>query len=132
MRVTVICSGSYVEVCLEQRRAYRRFMTGAPVSFSWKVNGHLETSRGTVHNISVQGMYVVASMCPPKQSRVRCMVLFPALAQDAAPAEFTVASTIGTVLRTEEDEKQSGFAVKNRALRLEAEYGFGEVDELQI
>jgi hypothetical protein len=47
------------------------------------------------------------------------MVLFPALAQDAAPAEITIASTIGTVLRTQADEKQFGFAVRNRALRLE-------------
>jgi hypothetical protein len=60
------------------------------------------------------------------------MVLFPALAQDAAPSEVTVASTIGTVLRTEADGEQSGFAVKNRALRLEAEDEFGEVAEVQV
>jgi PilZ domain len=104
---------------LPQRRAYRRFKTGAPVTFSWKANGQVETSRGTVQNISVEGMYVVAPMCPPEKSTVRCLVLFPALAQDAAPAECTVANTVGTVLRRETDESQFGFAVRTRALILE-------------
>ena len=101
-----------------QRRAYQRFMTGLPVMFSWRTNGTPEVSWGIMRDISVQGMYVVAPSSPPEQTTVRCEVLLPALEEDAGPTVFTIANTVGKVLRRETGEDQIGFAVHNQTLEL--------------
>ena len=71
-----------------------------------------------MRDMSVEGIYVVASGCPPENSTVRCRVLLPPLDENAAPTAFMVANTVGKVLRRERGGLQAGFAVRNRALVL--------------
>ena len=112
---------------MSQRRAYQRFPVDLPVLFSWKAEGKRETGRGMVRDINVQGLYVVAAGGPPEGAIVRCVVLLPALEENAPASVFTAANIVGRVLRREWGGSRAGFAVRNRAFVLTREtfnYGY--------
>jgi hypothetical protein len=92
-----------------ERRSARRFNLEAPVQFSWGVPGSgVGSEDGRTRDISIQGMFVLATTCPPEGSLLRMSVSLPTCAGDSGLEMHADA----TVVRVEgSDEKDDpGFA----------------------
>lgn len=93
---------------MPQLRQFTRFKLRFPVFFIWKDQGGEHEGRGITSDISVAGMFILSSVCPPMGSVIHCEMLLPSPnKQNVEPLEGTAT---GSVVRTHEDG-ESGFAV---------------------
>lgn len=101
--------------CKEQRTAVR-YPLEIPVAFRWIERGQARQSRGRTRDVSVRGVFVLSSDCPPPATRVTIRMNFTATMRSRAgwlDAE-------GLVLRVEPHSPtcDGGFVVESCGSRL--------------
>ena len=83
-----------------ERRGGRRFNLQAPVQFTWRLPGSgVASEDGRTRDISVRGVFVLASTCPPEGSVLRMRVSLPACPGDSSlemQADATVVRVEGS------------------------------------
>jgi PilZ domain len=68
-----------------ERRGWRRFNLQAPVQFTWRLPGSgVASEDGRTRDISVRGVFVLASTCPPEGSVLRMRVSLPGWPGDSS------------------------------------------------
>jgi hypothetical protein len=98
-------------VVMPQLRQFTRFKLRFPVVFVWKDEGGQHEGQGITSNISVAGMFIQSSVCPPVGSSIRCEIFLASANQENNIAALEGDAT-GSVVRTHTDE-ESGFAVSS-------------------
>jgi hypothetical protein len=93
-------------------RRFVRYRLDLPVTYMWRdARGESERAAGFTWDISMGGMFVVSSQCPPPQSQVWCEVILPRSYTSDAARQLRAA---GPVLRTSAstaDDHPSGFVI---------------------
>ena len=122
---------------VDQRRA-ARYPLALMVAFSWKEGrGEWLTAHGVTRDISTQGVFVYAPMCPPPEAKVKMQIRLPTLGGEARSLSLDAR---GRVLRVEErpdlERGSNGFAalVETKIMRARGEAreeGYSESEFLQ-
>jgi hypothetical protein len=98
-------------------RSAIRYRLTAPVMFSWKGPGARRLrAKGLTRDISVAGVFVLASSCPPPDIMVMMEILFPSFWIGHHPLKLV---TEGRVIRVEHpavNGPDDGFAVFTEGL----------------
>jgi hypothetical protein len=101
-----------------ERREGRRFNLNAPVQFTWRVPGSgIASEGGTTRDISVRGLFVLATTCPPEGSTLRVSVLLPAYTGDGR-LEMKADAMVVRVEDTGGTRLPSGFAAVTKTCAL--------------
>jgi hypothetical protein len=93
---------------MPQLRQFARFTLKVPVIFAWSDEGGEHAGEGVTSNISAGGMFIVSSVCPPRNSVIHCEMLLPS--PNGKDIEELEGAATGSVVRTQENG-ESGFAI---------------------
>jgi hypothetical protein len=105
-----------------ERRKVCRYRLQIPVLFTWHDGHQTRTDGGFTRDVSVQGLFVTASVVPPIQAAIKVEVLLPQ-ALNRMPGNTLKAP--GFVIRRYSSSEPQGFAI---AVKLGADFGSGEND----
>jgi len=104
-----------------ERRKVCRYRMQIPVLFTWHDGHHqTRTDGGFTRDVSVQGLFVTASVVPPIKAAIKVEVLLPP-ALNQMPRNTLKA--LGVVIRRSSSSEPRGFAI---AVKLGADFGSAE------
>jgi PilZ domain-containing protein len=96
---------------MPDQRQFTRLKVRYPVVFVWKDESGEHAGRGVTSNISAGGMLIITSNCPPVSSIIHCEMLLPSPEGESVVA--LEGSATGSVLRKQNNDGESGFAVRS-------------------
>lgn len=95
-----------------QIRKFERYRLDLPVTFMWRhPKGDCEQGAGFAWDISVAGMFVVTSQCPPLTTQVWCEVMLPQSHTNDSVRKLRAAGPVLRTLSAGVEDHPGGFVI---------------------
>jgi len=93
-------------------RKFERYRLDLPVTYMWRrPKGDCELGAGFAWDISVGGMFVVTSQCPPLATQVWCEVMLPQSHTHEAVRKLRAAGPVVRTLASGVEDRPGGFVI---------------------